>query len=49
MTGELEARIIHDFAKDIAPKLSETAIIAPTVSRLGRRACRAAPLGGAPA
>ena len=35
MTSEFEARIIHDFAEDIAGKLKEAAIIAQTASGLG--------------
>ncbi len=35
MSSELEARIIHDFAEDIASKLGEAAIIARTASGLG--------------
>ena len=35
MASELEARIIHDFAEDIASKLGEAAIIARTASGLG--------------
>ena len=35
MANELEARIIHDFADDIAGKLKEAAIIAQTASGLG--------------
>lgn len=35
MTRELEARIIHDFAEEIAGKLKEAAIIAQTASGFG--------------
>ena len=35
MASEFEARIIHEFADDIAGKLKEAAIIAQTASGLG--------------
>jgi hypothetical protein len=35
MASEFEARIIHEFADDIAGKLNEAAIIARTASALG--------------
>ena len=37
MASELEAKIIHDFAQDIAGKLTEAALIAEAASGLGAR------------
>ena len=43
MASELEARITHNFAEDIASKLGDAAIIARTASGTVRRACPSEP------